>query len=405
MQEPRTEQATPRKLARARSRGVVARSPDLSAGAAVLAVAAALLWSGSSLLDALRALLRAGLIGRAAPSASAHRSRRRRARAPTPRSRCSFRCSAAFAGAWLAAWSGRSDVRRGRWRPIAPLHAASGCASVSCGEGASHVTRSSSLDVRSSSCFCSAPPRGAGAERPRPVRAAVGGASGGAVARRGRARPHAAHGRGAACAWPDRSRVPSRAARASARRQARAGRGVAREHGAPEQRERPRRLHDELRVQPRSAACRARGCSGSTARAARSRSPSTQPIQRTCAARGRQGAGHGRPAHAAVAEHNALPVRPHPGLVAALFALELTEACRLRITPLPRKCSVGCRAPIHERLSSIQPAGLRVRRGRGPVRCGARSRIACRSRCAARSRRAVRIAVPFGARKWRLRAR
>ncbi len=61
MQEPRTEQATPRKLARARARGVVARSPDLSAGAAMLALAAALLWGGERLFEALHALVRAGL--------------------------------------------------------------------------------------------------------------------------------------------------------------------------------------------------------------------------------------------------------------------------------------------------------------------------------------------------------
>src|SRR5687768_5071032 len=70
MDEPRTEQASPRKLARARSRGLVARSPDLCAAAAVLACACALLAGGERLLAALRALLLAGL--NAAPAAGAH---------------------------------------------------------------------------------------------------------------------------------------------------------------------------------------------------------------------------------------------------------------------------------------------------------------------------------------------
>jgi flagellar biosynthetic protein FlhB len=72
MDERRTEQASPRKLARARSRGVVARSPQLCAGAAVLAFACVLPFAGERLLAALRALVMAGLAAAAVPGTAAH---------------------------------------------------------------------------------------------------------------------------------------------------------------------------------------------------------------------------------------------------------------------------------------------------------------------------------------------
>src|SRR5262245_52052847 len=70
MSESRTETATARKQAQARSRGLVARSPELSAAAALLAVTLVLAWNGGRLVDALRALLRAGLSAAALPRAA-----------------------------------------------------------------------------------------------------------------------------------------------------------------------------------------------------------------------------------------------------------------------------------------------------------------------------------------------
>lgn len=61
MDEPRSEQPTPRKLAEARRRGQVAASPLLSAGAAALAASAALSWSGPALFAACDRLVRAAL--------------------------------------------------------------------------------------------------------------------------------------------------------------------------------------------------------------------------------------------------------------------------------------------------------------------------------------------------------
>jgi flagellar biosynthetic protein FlhB len=102
MQESRTEQATPRKLARARSRGVVARSSALSAGAAVLATAAALLWSGGRLLESLRAMLRAGLGAAATMSSSADPLASLLQPARDVALALSVPLLAAFVAAWLA---------------------------------------------------------------------------------------------------------------------------------------------------------------------------------------------------------------------------------------------------------------------------------------------------------------
>jgi flagellar biosynthetic protein FlhB len=57
MDEPRTEQATPQKLARARREGLVPKSPDLTGAAVVLALVGALGLAGPSLLFALRQLM------------------------------------------------------------------------------------------------------------------------------------------------------------------------------------------------------------------------------------------------------------------------------------------------------------------------------------------------------------
>jgi flagellar biosynthesis protein FlhB len=67
MAQRRTEQPTARKLARARSLGMVPRSPELSAAAALLAAAGIVLWDGPAALAALRALARAGLTAGAQP--------------------------------------------------------------------------------------------------------------------------------------------------------------------------------------------------------------------------------------------------------------------------------------------------------------------------------------------------
>jgi flagellar biosynthetic protein FlhB len=70
MDEPRTEQPTPRKLARARRHGVVAHSATLTAATAALALLGSLLWIGPRLTHALQQLLLAGLASAAAPDAS-----------------------------------------------------------------------------------------------------------------------------------------------------------------------------------------------------------------------------------------------------------------------------------------------------------------------------------------------
>jgi flagellar biosynthetic protein FlhB len=61
MDEPRSEQPTPRTLADARRRGQIAVSPALIAGAAALAACAVLSWSGTALLIAVEQLTRAAL--------------------------------------------------------------------------------------------------------------------------------------------------------------------------------------------------------------------------------------------------------------------------------------------------------------------------------------------------------
>ncbi len=65
--EARTEQPSARKLQRARTLGQVAHSPDLSAGAALLAFCVAAAWGGERIALALRALLVAGLSAAAQP--------------------------------------------------------------------------------------------------------------------------------------------------------------------------------------------------------------------------------------------------------------------------------------------------------------------------------------------------
>jgi flagellar biosynthetic protein FlhB len=66
MYEPRTEPASPRKLIRARSAGIVARSSDLIAAGAVLALAGIAAWSATHMWSALRALLLQALSATAA---------------------------------------------------------------------------------------------------------------------------------------------------------------------------------------------------------------------------------------------------------------------------------------------------------------------------------------------------
>jgi flagellar biosynthesis protein FlhB len=67
MHEPRTEPASPRKLARARRAGSVARSADLVAAAALLSWTGVVAWSGLRMFHALRALLQQALAAPAAP--------------------------------------------------------------------------------------------------------------------------------------------------------------------------------------------------------------------------------------------------------------------------------------------------------------------------------------------------
>ncbi len=71
MDEPGTEQATPRKRARARRAGRVARSPDLGAATGLLALLGTLAWAGPRALHALRELMLRGLRAAAEPSPSA----------------------------------------------------------------------------------------------------------------------------------------------------------------------------------------------------------------------------------------------------------------------------------------------------------------------------------------------
>src|SRR5262245_59145969 len=69
MDESRTEQATPQKLARARAQGLVATSAPLTFGAALFALLAGFALGGERLLGGLRALVLYGLgaAGRGAP--------------------------------------------------------------------------------------------------------------------------------------------------------------------------------------------------------------------------------------------------------------------------------------------------------------------------------------------------
>lgn len=114
MAEQRTEQATPRKLARARSRGVVARSPELSAAAALLAVLTLLLWQGERLLGALTALVRAGLRAAAGPLDAAAPF----AQLTAPLREVLFASAplliAALGGAWLAGFAQVGPLLSGR---------------------------------------------------------------------------------------------------------------------------------------------------------------------------------------------------------------------------------------------------------------------------------------------------
>jgi flagellar biosynthetic protein FlhB len=71
MDEPRTEQATPQKLARARREGLVPRSPDLTGAAVLLALLGALGVAGPSLLFALRELMSRALRAAAEPAVPA----------------------------------------------------------------------------------------------------------------------------------------------------------------------------------------------------------------------------------------------------------------------------------------------------------------------------------------------
>jgi flagellar biosynthetic protein FlhB len=67
MDEPRTESASPRKLARARQQGIVPKSQDLVAAAVLFALLFSLLVFGGRLLHALQALLARALDAAAAP--------------------------------------------------------------------------------------------------------------------------------------------------------------------------------------------------------------------------------------------------------------------------------------------------------------------------------------------------
>src|SRR5437868_2392936 len=67
MEQARTDPPSARKLARARRRGVVPKSTDLIASAALLALAGSLFWSGGHLLHALQTLLTRALAAAAQP--------------------------------------------------------------------------------------------------------------------------------------------------------------------------------------------------------------------------------------------------------------------------------------------------------------------------------------------------
>lgn len=68
MEEARTEAATPRKLARARQRGILARSTDLTAAAGLLTLLGMLIGFGDRLGAALTALMRTALASAAMPT-------------------------------------------------------------------------------------------------------------------------------------------------------------------------------------------------------------------------------------------------------------------------------------------------------------------------------------------------
>ena len=68
MDEPRTEPATPRKLARARRQGIVPKSPDLVFAAVLFALLGTLFAIGGRLLQAFRTLLTEALRSAAAPN-------------------------------------------------------------------------------------------------------------------------------------------------------------------------------------------------------------------------------------------------------------------------------------------------------------------------------------------------
>ena len=99
MHEPRTEPASPRKLARARRDGIVARSADLIAAAALLALAGVAAWSAPRMWHVLRALL-------------CRRCRRRLRRCRRRPRCCSRRWSSSHGSRWPRC--SRSRARR-RW--------------------------------------------------------------------------------------------------------------------------------------------------------------------------------------------------------------------------------------------------------------------------------------------------
>lgn len=327
MDEPRTEQASPQKLARARRRGLVARSPDLCAGASVLAFACVLPLAGEPLLGALRALLRAGLVAAAvAPGAAAHPL----APLATPLRDVAFALAlplaAAFAGAALAgvvqvgplvsAAAVAPDLRR--LRAGERLRALlSGERWVELGVGALKLAvllAVAALVLAPSVRGLLALPAG-GAERAARALSAVTadlmlrmGAALLALGALDLVYRRMQHAR--------RMRMTARELREELRES----------HGAPELRERRRRLYDEQRIQAEIGGLeRARVLlvdgAGRALALAFDVADRSQQAPRVIA----KGQGAVALGMRAWAERNGLPLRVHPALVASLFPLELAE--------------------------------------------------------------------------------
>jgi flagellar biosynthetic protein FlhB len=348
MHESRSEQATPRKLARARSRGVVARSPDLSAGAAVLAVAAALLWSGGSLLDALRKLVRAGLAAAAGASSSADPLAPLAEPARDVALALSVPLLAAFVAAWLAGvvqvgpmFAGAAvapDLRRlnARERLGALLSSERWLELGWSALKLALLLGAAALILAPSLRGLLALPLGGGERAARAL---------GAVMLDLALRMGAALLALGAIDLVFRRAQHARQLRMSRRELAEE---LRESHGLPEQHERRRRLYDELRAQAEIGGLeRARvllvdGAGRALALAFDAADPA-QRAPRVVA----KGKGAIALRMRLWAEHHALPVRAHAGLVAALFALELTE--------LVPAAHYAAAAELFAGLSSVDP--------------------------------------------------